>query len=97
MQQCNYCKARFSWAKVFVSLNVAYKPIKCNVCGSEHRITTFSRLFLSLFIVVPIGIFTYFVNIKSSLSISNAIIIMIVYSVIFILLLPFLVKYRSVE
>ncbi|WP_181347297.1 TIGR04104 family putative zinc finger protein [Thalassobacillus sp. CUG 92003] len=97
IQKCNYCSSQFNWSVILISLMLGYKPIKCDKCGKEHKIAFSSRVFPSIFLVVPICMLSYFINVESSITVNYALIVMIVYGVIFILLLPFFVKYKLVK
>ncbi|MCP3026434.1 TIGR04104 family putative zinc finger protein [Halobacillus sp. A5] len=97
MQKCKYCNSQFNWTEIFISLNLGYKAINCNKCGTEHKVAISSRIFPSIFLVVPICMLGYLINVKAFITVNYALIIMIVYSAIFILLLPFFVEYKPVE
>ncbi|WP_442893611.1 TIGR04104 family putative zinc finger protein [Bacillus sp. 2205SS5-2] len=93
MQKCDKCKIEFSWSKIYKSFVWKYKPIECNNCGTEHRITKTGRLSFVLCTIVPSLIFmnvlSPFENIILTLVIG--IFILIVGS----LLTPFFVKYKG--
>ncbi|MFJ7737677.1 TIGR04104 family putative zinc finger protein [Lysinibacillus sp. NPDC097287] len=95
LQKCDQCNTQFKWSTIVSSIFLAHRPIQCNQCDTNHRVTFFSRIILSLLSVVPLWIFGYIIARQLSLSFSYTFSIMIIYSVFMFLLFPFFVKYNS--
>ncbi|MFJ5564335.1 TIGR04104 family putative zinc finger protein [Lysinibacillus xylanilyticus] len=95
LQKCDKCNTQFKWSKIIKSIFLAYRPIQCNQCGTEHGIIFFSRIILSLLSVLPLCLFGSIISTQLSLSISYTVSIMILYCVFLVLLFPFFAKYNS--
>ncbi|WP_171038264.1 TIGR04104 family putative zinc finger protein [Aquibacillus sediminis] len=93
MQKCEKCYAQFSWSQIYKSFWWNYKPIKCNECGTTHKITIPGRFTFVSFTILPMLIFGNFLspfnNILLTLSIAFFIFI------IGTLLPPFFVTYKD--
>ncbi|WP_188048674.1 TIGR04104 family putative zinc finger protein [Bacillus sp. CH30_1T] len=95
MQKCDKCNTQFSWSEIYNSFVWIYKPIECNNCGMEHRITILGRLSFAFCTIVPSLIFFNFLSPFENYYILTFVIgifILLVGS----LLTPFLVKYKGV-
>lgn len=58
MNKCEKCYKQFSWFTVYRSIwGWTYKPIKCDKCGSKHRITFIGRLTNTFLTIVPMIIY----------------------------------------
>ncbi|WP_093061211.1 TIGR04104 family putative zinc finger protein [Psychrobacillus sp. OK028] len=93
MQKCKKCNAHFSWSKIYESFWLNYKPIKCNVCDTTHKITIPSRFIFTILTILPILTFGYFLS-----PFSTGLVTLGVATFIFIigsLLAPFLVTYKE--
>ncbi|MFJ8103476.1 TIGR04104 family putative zinc finger protein [Lysinibacillus sp. NPDC096212] len=97
LQKCDKCNTQFKWSKIIKSLFLAYSPIQCNQCGTEHRIIFFSRIILSLLSVLPLWLLGFIILTQLSSSISYTFSIMILSGVFLFLFLlfPFFAKYKS--
>ncbi|MGM0852643.1 MAG: TIGR04104 family putative zinc finger protein [Bacillota bacterium] len=93
MQKCDKCNTQFRWSKIYKSFVWTYKPIECNNCGTEHRITILGRLSFVFCTIVPSLIFLNFPSPFESfiLTLVIGLFILLVGS----LLTPFLVKYKG--
>lgn len=93
VQKCQNCNAQFSWGKIYKSFWWNYKPIKCNECGTTHKITVFGRIAFVSLTILPMIIFgnflSPFVNVLVTLGI--ALFILFIGS----LLTPFIVTYKK--
>lgn len=93
MQKCENCNMQFSWSKIYQSFIWTYKPIECDKCGTEHRITIPGRITFVSLTILPMLIFSNY------LSPFNSIIVTIVIgiAILFIgsLFAPYLVKYKE--
>ena len=92
LQKCDKCNAQFKWTEIYRSLWLVYRPIRCNKCGTKHKIVFSSRILLSFLSVVPMVVFDLFV---SKFTIFFTIMINIIFIVLLSLFLPFFVKYTS--
>ena len=93
MQKCKNCNAQFSWNKIYKSFWWNYKPIKCDNCGTEHRITISGRITFVSLTILPMLIFGNFLSPFNSVfvTLGTALLIFFVGS----LFIPFLVTYKS--
>lgn len=92
MQKCENCNKQFSWSKINKSIRWTYKPIECDKCGIEHRITLSGRLTFVFLTIVPMLIF---INVLSPFD--NFMVTFIIGMSILIigsLLTPYFLKYR---
>ncbi|WP_108588114.1 TIGR04104 family putative zinc finger protein [Paenisporosarcina sp. OV554] len=95
MQKCNNCNLPFKWSVIYKSAMWLYKPIQCEKCGTDYKISFPSRYIVSFLTVLPILIFglilspfdNEFINILIGLCISFT-------GSFFI---PYLVKYKNVN
>ncbi|MEH7251331.1 TIGR04104 family putative zinc finger protein [Neobacillus niacini] len=95
IQKCGECKKRLKWSQIFKSLNLSYRPISCNHCGTKYKITFASRILTGLLISIPIvGVLTPFA-ISQSFTIPFTITVALIYALLILLILPFLVKYEA--
>ncbi|MFC6040702.1 TIGR04104 family putative zinc finger protein [Paenisporosarcina macmurdoensis] len=94
LQTCDTCGNQFNWSTIYKSLLIAYRPIKCSECNTEHRIMFSSRIIASLLIVLPMYIFVLFISPPLDLAIPSTLIIGILFAIIFSLVTPYLIKYR---
>ncbi|WP_442857108.1 TIGR04104 family putative zinc finger protein [Bacillus sp. FJAT-45037] len=94
LQKCENCNEQFSWSKIYKSFWWAYKPINCDKCGKEHRITIIGRFTFTFLTIVPMLIFGNFLspfsNFFMTLTIGFAILM------IGSLFAPYFVKYTRV-
>src|SRR5699024_12557295 len=49
-------------SKIYTSFVWTHKPIVCDKCGAEHRITISGRFTFVFLTIVPMLIFTYFLS-----------------------------------
>ncbi|WP_419465907.1 TIGR04104 family putative zinc finger protein [Bacillus spongiae] len=91
LQKCENCNELFSWRKIYKSLWVGNKPIKCENCQGEHRIKLSGRFVTSSLTILPMLIFTSFLSPFSNplLSLCIGLIIFFIGS----LFTPYFVKY----
>lgn len=94
LQKCYQCGNRFNWSKIYKSLLIAYLPIKCSECNTEHRIKFSSRIIASLLIVLPMYIFVLFISPPLDLAIPPTLLIAFIFAILFSLVTPYLIKYR---
>jgi len=95
LPKCNKCGVQMKWGQLIKSLWLEYKPVNCEKCNTEHKISFSSRSLVSFFLIVPmvfcgITLLNYF-----HLNIFATIIIMILISIFFSLFLPYMVKYNE--
>lgn len=92
IQNCNKCKTSFQWGQV-LKANWLRKNLRCENCGTEHKITQGSRLLFVYFSVIPLLIFglflTPFENVAYTIMASIAI------AIVFSFWTPFFVKYKK--
>ncbi|MHA7136639.1 TIGR04104 family putative zinc finger protein [Rossellomorea arthrocnemi] len=94
MQKCDHCNTPFSWSEIYKSFIWTYKPIECNNCGTEHRITILGRVSFVFCTIVPSLIFLNFLS-----PFDNFILTFVIGISILLggsLLTPFFVKYKSI-
>lgn len=60
MQKCEKCNAAFSWSKILKSYKWTYGLLKCDNCGTKHKITILSRFTVAVLTILPMYIFFYF-------------------------------------
>ncbi|WP_445683695.1 TIGR04104 family putative zinc finger protein [Sporosarcina sp. FSL K6-3457] len=87
------CIKPFSWSEIYRSFwRWMYKPIKCDKCGTEHRIAISGRLTFVSVTILPMSIFVNFLSpfdsFLSTLGVGIAILI------ISSLVTPYLVKFK---
>ncbi|WP_391208872.1 TIGR04104 family putative zinc finger protein [Psychrobacillus sp. L4] len=95
IQKCDKCNKRFSWSKIYKYLIVSYRPISCSQCNTPHRITFFSRIIVSIVIVLPLSIFLFLIPDQLSLTTFTIVSCLTIYFAITSAFFPFLVKYNS--
>lgn len=90
MQKCTECHQPFKWSQFFISLWLAYQPVKCRKCGSVHTVSNASRLLAALLLLVPvIYIFIFMQGLELSEFLLPVVSVMAGIS----LILPFIMKY----
>ncbi len=94
LQKCDTCGNRFNWSTIYKSLLIAYRPIKCSQCDTEHRIIFFSRSIVPLLIILPMNIFVVFISPPLDLTIPSTLLISILFTIPFSLITPYLIKYH---
>ena len=62
LQKCDKCKSQFKWSKILKSLWKGYKPIQCDNCSSEHKLTFPSRFTVISLTMLPFFIFYFFLS-----------------------------------
>ncbi|MFE7064543.1 TIGR04104 family putative zinc finger protein [Sutcliffiella sp. NPDC057660] len=94
MQKCKNCNTPFSWSSIYKSFWLGYKPIGCENCNTEHRITVLGRLKFVSLTIIPMLVFGHFFspfdNAFSTIGVGIAILI------IGSLFTPYFVKYKKV-
>lgn len=94
MQKCKSCNAQFSWASIYESFWLGYRPIVCSQCKVEHKITVLGRLIFVALTILPTllfwNFFSPFNNFFVTLGVGIA--ILLFGSVIS----PYLVKFKKV-
>lgn len=93
MQKCENCNEQFSWSKIYKSFMWGYKPIDCDKCGTEHRITIFGRFTFVFLTIVPMLFFTNFLSPFDNFIVTLVIGISIL--IIGSLFTPYFVKYKE--
>src|SRR5699024_8582771 len=93
LQRCEKCNTQFSWSKIYTSFVWTHKPIVCDKCGAEHRITISGRFTFVFLTIVPMLIFTYFLSPFSNILVTLGIRFFIVVGGS--LLTPFFVTYKG--
>ncbi|WP_108670216.1 TIGR04104 family putative zinc finger protein [Peribacillus acanthi] len=93
MQKCQKCNFQFSWKTLFWSILLAYKPIDCEKCGTSYAVTGFSRLWISIYTVVPLYIYGFMVAPRMPFSIYIDIGVMTSIAVFTLSIIPFVAKY----
>ncbi|WP_422123568.1 TIGR04104 family putative zinc finger protein [Planococcus sp. X10-3] len=92
MQKCTECKKSFKWSQFFLSLWLAFQPVRCRNCGTEHNVANASRLLATLLLVVPvIYIFIFMQHLELSEILLPVVSVIVIISVI----LPFIMKYEK--
>lgn len=95
LPSCNKCGVQMKWRKIIKSLWLGYKPINCEKCNTEHKISFSSRGLVSFLTVAPMVSFGIISSNYFQLNIFATIIIMISISIFFSLFLPYMVKYNE--
>lgn len=91
MQKCPNCRQRFSYKSVIKLLLRGYKPVACPQCSEVSRISSLSRIVISILIVLPM---VFYQLLGLSFWLSTLIYAAIALSFLFIA--PFLVRFQSV-
>ncbi|WOV83003.1 hypothetical protein PGH26_08610 [Sporosarcina jeotgali] len=61
MRKCQNCNMPFSWSKVYKAfLGWVYKPVTCDNCGAEHKLTFEGRLLFVSLTGLPMLLFVIF-------------------------------------
>ncbi|WP_398293875.1 TIGR04104 family putative zinc finger protein [Sporosarcina aquimarina] len=61
LRKCLNCNMPFSWSKVYKAfLGLVYKPVKCDNCGVEHKLTFEGRLIFVSLTGLPMLLFVIF-------------------------------------
>jgi CXXC-20-CXXC protein len=94
LQKCETCGNRFKWSTIYKSLLIAYRPIKCSECNTEHLIIFFSRSIVPLLIILPMNIFVVFISPPLDLTIPSTLLIAILFTIPFSLVTPYLIKFQ---
>jgi CXXC-20-CXXC protein len=90
-QLCIECGNQFKWTTIFKNIWQAYKPLKCQHCEKQHKVTSRSQIFVSLLMIVPMLLFG---ELFVGLSLIAKILVMLMVGFSISLLVPFIVKYR---
>ncbi|MBA9029421.1 TIGR04104 family putative zinc finger protein [Peribacillus huizhouensis] len=93
MKKCENCNSQFSWSKIFKSFWWTYKPIKCDNCGTKHKITIFGRFTFGALTTLPILIFTNFLSPFNNVFMTIGIGILIL--IVGCLFTPYVVQYKE--
>ncbi len=93
MQKCDTCTTPFSWNEIYQSFVWTYKPIECNNCGTEHRITFFGRVSFAICTIVPSVTFMNFLSPFENIFLTLVIGMFIL--LVGTLVTPFFVKYKG--
>ncbi|WP_432355730.1 TIGR04104 family putative zinc finger protein [Sporosarcina sp. A2] len=94
IQKCQNCNAQFSWRKIYKSCWWNYKPIKCNECGTTHKITFPGRIIFVSSTILPMIIFGNLISLFRNLPATLVIALFILF--IGSLLTPFFVTYKKI-
>lgn len=93
IQKCKKCHTQFSWKQIYQSFWWNYKPIICNQCRTEHKITIVGRLTFVSLTIIPMLLFgnylSPFENVFATLV--SALFVLLIGS----LLTPFFVTYKN--
>lgn len=92
MQICENCNTQFSWKKIYKSFWWNYKPIKCDNCGAEHKITISGRIAFVSLTILPMLIYGLFLSPFNNISVTLATALLILFAGT--LFVPFLVTYK---
>lgn len=94
MQRCAICNQPFKWNQFFISLWLAFQPVKCRNCGTVYKVANTSRLLATLLLLVPIIYISVFIRNLSFLEVllPTATVIALVS-----LGLPFLLEYEKAQ
>jgi CXXC-20-CXXC protein len=95
LPRCNKCGLQMKWGVINKSLWLGYKPIICEKCNTEYKISFSSRGLVSIFIVAPMVFFGTFLFNYFHLNNFLTILFLISISIFFSLFLPFMVKYNE--
>ncbi|WP_188634359.1 TIGR04104 family putative zinc finger protein [Lentibacillus kapialis] len=95
LQRCQNCNMSFSWNKIFKAFwGWVYRPVECDNCGAEHKITIPGRFIFVSLTIFPMLLFTNFLspfdNLFATLGIGFAIFI------IGFLFVPYFVRFKIV-
>lgn len=94
LPKCNGCHNQIQWSKVFKSYWSGYKPIQCQKCKTELKVTFSSRtstaISQSISTALIIFIFLYY-----QLNIYLGALVIILVSFLISLLFPFIIKYNN--
>lgn len=95
MQKCKNCNMQFSWVNIYKSFWWGYKPIECETCNTEHRITVLGRIIFVSLTILPMLVFGYFFSpfYHAFATMGVGIAILIIGS----LFTPYMVKYKKVD
>ncbi|MFJ7978053.1 TIGR04104 family putative zinc finger protein [Peribacillus sp. NPDC096379] len=95
MQKCENCNSQFSWSKIFKSFFWwTYKPIECDNCGSEHKITILGISTVAVISILPIWIFGFFLPRFDNIFVMPGIGVLIGFIGFFCT--PYVVRYKKV-
>ncbi|NCU19088.1 TIGR04104 family putative zinc finger protein [Pallidibacillus pasinlerensis] len=95
MQKCNNCNTPFNWRIIFKSFWWIYKPIECDTCGTEHKITLFGRSTIAAMSILPIWIFGYILSPTDNIFVLAGIGLLM--GIIDFLLSPYIVRYKKMN
>lgn len=94
LPKCNECHSQIQWGKVIKSYWSGYKPIQCQNCKTEQKMSISSRIITSILQ----GIFTasiIFVFLHYQLNIYLGVMMIIFVSILISLFFPFIIKYNN--
>ncbi|MED4017980.1 TIGR04104 family putative zinc finger protein [Sutcliffiella cohnii] len=94
MFTCEGCNKKYRWGKIYKSILLGYKPIPCDFCGAEHKITFSSRFIVVGLTVLPFYIFGRFLSPFSNFFITLLLGLIIVFFCT--LAIPYLAKFKRI-
>ncbi|MFD1031032.1 TIGR04104 family putative zinc finger protein [Metaplanococcus flavidus] len=92
MQKCTECQQPFKWSQFFLSLWLAFQPVKCRNCGTEYNVANTSRLLATLLLLVPV---IYIFIFMQELELSEILIPIVSVIAVISVILPFIMKYEK--
>ncbi|WP_374120503.1 TIGR04104 family putative zinc finger protein [Neobacillus sp. PS3-40] len=93
LQKCENCNVQFSWKRIYKSFVFTYKPIKCDNCGTTHKITISGRFTFVSLTILPMLIYAKFLSHFSNILVTLGIGLLIF--IVGSLLTPFFVTYKE--
>ena len=98
LQKCQNCGVKFYYRAIQKNFfSGEEKRLKCENCGTEHRLRKNPGRFLSLLVLLPMFLWSFLMLLEYYFDRVLMFFITIAYIIAIILLSPYLVKYDKIE
>lgn len=99
MQKCKKCSWQFTKKEILKAIffSWSYGPIECANCHTKHYVNLKTRIFITLGIVIPIGLIPFFAGGTNTFNIPIGVyyaVIYICWSALLIGVAPFFARYH---
>ncbi|AYC30536.1 TIGR04104 family putative zinc finger protein [Paenisporosarcina cavernae] len=96
MQSCENCGEKFTWKQIWKSMNLAYRPIYCKKCGTVYKVPFDQKWKVAFIISFPLLILEFFSFPIFEVSLRSSLIILLSWTVVVMLSLPFTIRYKKI-
>ncbi|MCD8511304.1 MAG: hypothetical protein LRY73_16520 [Bacillus sp. (in: Bacteria)] len=90
---CRKCGSKVQWQKIYTSVWMGYKPIKCDECGEVNEISSYTMGKVSLLVFVPLLLLGMFMTNETTIIVS-ILTVLIAFSLVSTIV-PYIVKFKE--